>query len=141
MLFRSDSRTILDSSGAEKLLGMGDLLFMHSASSNLRRIHGAYVSEKEVLALTEQLRVQRKPNYISLDDVVKKNSGRLRDDEDDALFEEVCDFVQTMEEISISMLQRHYKIGFNRSARLIEQLEVRGMIAPAQGSKPRKVLR
>ena len=120
---------------------MGDMLFMHSASSNLRRIHGAYVSEKEVLALTDELKAQRKPNYISLDEVVKKNSGRLSEDEDDALFDEVCDFVQTMEEISISMLQRHYRIGFNRSARLIEQLESRGMIAPAQGSKPRKVIR
>ena len=135
-----DSRTILDSSGAEKLLGNGDLLFMHSSSSTLKRIHGAYVSEKEILALTSLLKAQRKPSYISLDEVLRKSAPGARQEKDE-LFDEVCSFLETTNEISISLLQRHYRIGFNRSARLIEQLEFAGMIAPAQGSKPRKVIR
>lgn len=134
-----DSRTILDQSGAEKLLGKGDLLFMHAASPTLQRVHGAYLSEKEIERVTSHARNERKVVYLSpavIDSVQKEVSH----DEADELYREVLEFISGVDEISISSLQRQYRIGFNRSARIISQLEQDGLLAPAQGSKPRKVL-
>ncbi len=136
-----DSRTILDSQGAEHLLGRGDLLFMHASSPELKRMHGAYVSDQEVERVADFLRAQRQPQYLDLNEAMLRNAAMPKDDIEDELYVQVRDSVQTMDEISISMLQRMYRIGFNRSARLIERLEHDGLIAPAQGSKPRKVLR
>ncbi|MFH1644230.1 MAG: DNA translocase FtsK [bacterium] len=135
-----DSRTIVDSPGAEKLLGRGDMLYLNSSSSDLHRLHGAYVSDEQVEKLTTHLKRQQKPEYLDLHEELKK--VELYDDvefEDD-LYDEIVEFVKQQNEISISMIQRHYRIGFNRSARIIERLELDGLIAPAQGSKPRKVL-
>ncbi|MFC1894639.1 DNA translocase FtsK [Candidatus Dependentiae bacterium] len=136
-----DSRTIIDSSGAEKLLGRGDLLYMNSTSSDLKRIHGAYISEKEIEDLTAHLYMQAKPEYLDLNEALRKVNQIELNSFEDELYPEVIEFVRTRDEISISMLQRYYKIGFNRSAKIIERLELDGLIAPAQGSKPRKVLR
>jgi len=137
-----DSRTILDATGAEKLLGRGDMLYMNSASSDLKRVHGAYVSDSEIEKLTDHLREQGAPQYLILSEVLKINGQEGQAEElDDELYPQILDFVQAQEEISISMIQRKYAIGFNRSARIIEKLELDGVIAPAQGSKPRKVLR
>lgn len=134
-----DSKTILDTSGAEKLLGKGDMLYQNVRLSDLRRVHGAYVSDEEIHTLTNYLRSIAKPAYCDLEEIV---ALQREDDESgqDDLFDEVFSFVQTQDEISISLLQRKYRIGFNRSARLIAQLEQQGILAPAQGSKPRKVL-
>lgn len=135
-----DSRTILDQSGAEKLLGRGDLLFMHAASPTLQRVHGAYLSEKEIERVTAHARRERKVAYLSpavIDSVHKDSSN----EEADELYRDVLEFIRNVDEISISSLQRQYRIGFNRSARIIDQLEQEGLLAPAQGSKPRKVLR
>ncbi|MBY0353428.1 DNA translocase FtsK [Candidatus Babeliales bacterium] len=136
-----DSRTILDQGGAEKLLGRGDLLFMSSASTNLKRVHASYISDQEIQKLAAFLREQRKVHYLNLHEVLEVENSDGRGDAEDELFPEIIDFLKTTNEISISMLQRRYRIGFNRSARIIEQLEMSGLIAPAQGSKPRKVIR
>lgn len=135
-----DSRTVLDASGAEKLLGRGDLLFMHASSPTLRRIHGAYLSDQEIEKLTDHLRAQAQPQYLDLHDELRRCVSTSVDEQEDELYESVIEFIKSIEEISISLLQRHYRIGFNRSARIIEKLELDGLIAPAQGSKPRKVL-
>ena len=136
-----DSRTIIDCRGAEKLLGRGDLLFMNSGSSDLKRIHAAYISEKEIENLTSHLRSQMKSNYLDLNEELRLVNRRELDELEDDLYPEIIEFIKDHDEISISKLQRFYKIGFNRSAKIIERLEVDGLIAPAQGSKPRKVLR
>jgi len=137
-----DSRTILDAQGAEKLLGRGDMLYMNSASSDLKRVHGAYVSDAEIEKLTEHLRQEAKPQYLDLLDVLKNAESQSGVGEvEDELYPQILDFVKTADEVSISMIQRKYAIGFNRSARIIEKLEYDGVVAPAQGSKPRKVLR
>lgn len=136
-----DSRTILDLQGAEKLLGKGDMLYMHASSPELKRVHGAYVSDKEIERVADFLREQRQAQYLDLQDVLKLPQDTERSDAHDELYGQICEFVKSADEISISMIQRHYRIGFNRSARLIEKLELDGLIAPAQGSKPRKVIR
>lgn len=135
-----DSRTILDQPGAEKLLGKGDLLYLNAASSDLRRAHCPYVSDQEVEQVADFLRAQRKPEYIVLEEA-SLDRGPQQDVYEDELYGQVCDFVRNQDEISISMLQRQYRIGFNRSARLIEKMETDGLLAPAQGAKPRKVIR
>ena len=136
-----DSRTILDQQGAEKLLGRGDMLFMNSASSHLARVHGAYISDKEIESLTTHLKSQEKVTYLNLHEVLDLSREKGKSDFEDELYDEILNFIKTKNEISISMIQRQYRIGFNRSARIIEKLEMDGLLAPAQGSKPRKVLR
>lgn len=136
-----DSRTILDSQGAEKLLGKGDMLFMHASSPTLKRVHGPYLSDHEVERVTDFLRLQRSVEYLHINEVLLRNNLAQKAEMEDELYDQVREFVRTMDEISISMIQRHYRIGFNRSARLIQKLELDGLIAPAQGSKPRKVIR
>lgn len=136
-----DSRTILDTAGAEKLLGKGDMLFMHASSPELKRVHGAYVSDDEVERVVEFLRSQRSVQYLDLNEVALASNQSQSRDMQDELYDQVRELIRTADEISISMIQRHYRIGFNRSARLIEKLELDGLVAPAQGSKPRKVLR
>lgn len=134
-----DSRTILDQQGAEKLLGKGDMLFMHSSSSHVARIHGAYVSDQEINQLADHLRMQQTPKYLDVREVLR-HEGNAKDALEDDLYPQVCDYLKSIDEVSISSLQRKFNIGFNRSARLIEKLELDGSVAPAQGSKPRKVL-
>ncbi len=136
-----DSKTILDSIGAEKLLGKGDMLCSDPRSSELRRVHGAFVSDGEINQLTKQLKSQQKPDYLDLEEMIFQEETSKSEDCDDNLYSEVIEFVKTLDEVSISMLQRRYRIGFNRSARLIEALEMSGIVAPAQGGKPRKVIR
>ncbi len=137
-----DSRTILDAGGAEKLLGRGDMLYLHGSSASLKRLHGAYVSESQVLKLTNYLRSLGTPVYVDLDMYADANKSSFGGgDEEDSLYNDVLQAIKSMEDVSISLLQRKFRIGFNRAARLIEQLEADGLLAPAQGSKPRKVLR
>ncbi len=136
-----DSRTIIDASGAEKLLGKGDMLYMSpSHMSGLQRLHGAYVTDAEIDRLTDHLKAQRAASYFSLRQVVAQHT-ESDDDFNDPLYDEVREFINSVDEISISLLQRKYRVGFNRSARLIEMLERDGCVAAAQGGKPRRVLR
>ncbi len=135
-----DSKTILDGSGAEKLLGRGDMLCSGPRTVGLARVHGAYVSDQEINTLAGYLREQYPVQYLDFAEVVLAASEAEASEDQDDLYSDVREHVSTLQEVSISMLQRRFRIGFNRSARLIEQLEGSGVIAPAQGSKPRKVL-
>ncbi|MEX0940608.1 MAG: DNA translocase FtsK [Candidatus Babeliales bacterium] len=134
-----DSRTILDAIGADKLLGKGDMLYL-DMSSHLCRIHGPYISDDEVEQIASFTRAQKKAEYLDLSEVVKTENHELLD-ADQELYEQVLCFVQSIDEISISLLQRRFRIGYNRSARMIDLLEMQGIIMPSQGGKTRKVIR
>ncbi len=132
-----DSRTVIDMPGAEQLLGKGDMLLMQQGGI-VERAHGAFVQSKEVHAVASYLRMQQKPVYESITlSTGGAGTGSLGSD---ALYSEVVLFVRNRKEVSISLLQRHFRIGFNRSARLIDQLEEDGVVAAAGGGKMRRVL-
>lgn len=134
-----DSRTILDTGGAESLLGKGDMLFMNAQSARMRRVHGAYVSDAEINAMANHIRAQQKVEYTDLQEAISAYKTET-EVADEPLLPEVLEFLKTVDDISISSLQRRFKIGYNRSARLIELLEQQGKIMPASGSKMRKVI-
>lgn len=152
-----DSRTILDMAGAEKLIGNGDLLFLSAASPKPRRIQGAYVSESEVKRVVKFIKEQKYENDSSDDDVeeeiqnngkassqVKLGGGLQFDDVDssnqeDELFEAAKEEVIRMGKASASLLQRRLRIGYARAARILDELEEKGLIGPAEGAKPREV--
>jgi len=134
-----DSRTILDVNGADTLLGRGDMLFLDSRSSSLRRIHGAYVSDQEIENVVTYIRSQKNVIYRDLmEEVLSQESLYEQKDE---LYDEVLLFLKGVNEISISLLQRKFRIGYNRSARIIDMLESAGIIMPAEHGKIRKVIK
>ena len=137
---RIDSRTILDTMGADRLLGRGDMLFLDAATSQLRRVHGAYVSDKEIEQVADHIRAQRKVEYLDMHQVTAFQ-GQDAATIDDVLYKDVREFLGEIDEVSISLLQRKFRIGYNRSARIIEMLESQGLIMPQDGSKTRKVIR
>ncbi len=136
-----DSRTILDTSGAETLLGKGDMLFMDVQTSSIARVHGAYVSDTEVKKVADALRALQKPEYKDIQAAIAECQSSYSGLSDDPLLKEVLAFVDTMHEISISLLQRRFKVGYNRAANLIELLEQKGKLMPADGAKMRKVVK
>ena len=136
---RVDSRTILDSIGAEQLLGRGDMLFLPPGSARLRRVHGAYVSEAEIARLTGWLRQTGKPIYDETVGKQEKAAEAAAADDRDELFDEAVRFVVQSGQASTSMLQRRFRIGFSRAGRLIDMMERDGIIGPADGSKPREI--
>ncbi len=138
-----DSRTILDNVGAEKLLGRGDMLFSPIGASKPVRIQGAFVSDKEVEAVVESVRLQGLSYDHELMDTLQREDtagGNGIEEEIDEYLEEAIRFVVEKQRASISMLQRAFRIGFNRAARLMDALYARGVVGPDEGSKPRKVL-
>ena len=138
-----DSRTIIDGNGAEQLLGQGDMLFLPPATSRLVRIHGAYISEKEIQRVTEFLKKQAEPDYHSevLDGPAKRETGVLDGaDLEDELYQEAARFVVETGRASTSLLQRRLRIGYGRAARLLDMMEHEGIIGPPDGSRPRQVL-
>lgn len=144
-----DSRTILDQVGAEKLLGKGDMLFLPMGESCPERIQGAYVSDEEIEALIEYSVNQQKAQYdekfmnLSLAKDQGNAGGGITDEKeeyDDPLYDEIVEFVITSGKASASLLQRKFKLGYNRAARIVDLLEERGIIGPQNGSKPREVL-
>jgi S-DNA-T family DNA segregation ATPase FtsK/SpoIIIE len=137
---RVDSRTILDSIGAEQLLGRGDMLFLPPGSARLIRIHGAYVSEHEVARLASFLRKAAKPSYDESVGRQEKTASEIAADERDELFDEAVRFVVQSGQASTSMLQRRFRVGFSRAGRLIDMMERDGIIGPADGSKAREIL-
>lgn len=136
-----DSRTILDGIGAEHLLGEGDMLFLPPGVSRLTRIHGAYVSEEEVKAVTEFLKKQKKPDYDTtiLSNIASDEDSEADDMERDEKYDEAIDVVLKTGQASISMLQRKLRVGYNRAARMIEAMEVDGIVGPSDGVRPRDV--
>lgn len=134
-----DSRVIIDSNGAEKLLGMGDSLFLPPGSGDTDRIHGAFIVPQEIHRLIDYLRIQPKPEHdIKIIEEEETILGEF--DYDDELFPEAAVCVVTAGQASVSMLQRHFKIGYARAGRLIDMLEQAGIIGPHLGSKSREVL-
>jgi S-DNA-T family DNA segregation ATPase FtsK/SpoIIIE len=137
---RVDSRTILDSIGAEHLLGRGDMLFLPPGSARLTRIHGAYVTEQEIARLTAWLRKTAKPSYDESVGRPEKSGETAEVIERDELFDEAARFVVQSGQASTSMLQRRFRIGFSRAGRLVDMMERDGIIGPADGAKSREVL-
>jgi S-DNA-T family DNA segregation ATPase FtsK/SpoIIIE len=137
---RVDSRTILDSIGAEQLLGRGDMLFLPPGSARLVRVHGAYVTEGEIARLTSFLRKQGRPAYDDNVGKPEKSAEAAEVVDRDELFDEAARFVVQSGQASTSMLQRRFRIGFSRAGRLVDMMERDGIIGPADGSKPREIL-
>ncbi len=140
---KTDSRTIIDSNGAETLLGNGDMLFVPPGTARLTRVHGTYLSEDELDDITTFIKQQRKPNYI-FDVLSEQDPDDVqfsdKQDEYDEKYHEALDFVMTSHQASISGVQRALRVGYNRAARIIDLMEKNGIVGPADGAKPRKVL-
>jgi S-DNA-T family DNA segregation ATPase FtsK/SpoIIIE len=145
---QTDSRVILDSSGAESLLGQGDMLFKPLGTSRLQRLQGAYVSEEEVTLIVEQCRSQRgqelDESLLELpeafaEDALERGDGEFDPDED-PLLEKAIEVVVQSQSASVSLLQRRLRVGYTRAGRLIDMLERRGIVSGYEGSKPRRVL-
>lgn len=141
-----DSRTILDSTGAEKLLGKGDMLFLPMGENSPTRIQGAFISEQEIQKVVDFVCEQQKAQYDHSwtemkNDSESHNDGYESQEEyEDPLYNEIVDYVIQAGKVSASLIQRKYRLGYNRAARIIDLLEERGIIGPQNGSKPREVL-
>ena len=136
---KTDSRTILDGNGAEQLLGRGDMLFLPPASSRVVRLHGPYISEQESARLASFLRKQGKPTYNESITAEEGPAMAVAMEKDD-LYDEAARIVVSSGQASISYLQRRLRIGFSRAARLVDMMEVDGLVSPGTGGKPREVL-
>ena len=144
-----DSRTILDMTGAEKLLGKGDMLFLPMGEADPERIQGAFISDDEIKRIIDYTIEQQKAEYdqafMNLSGDSEKSASQKEDmaqveEYDDPLYNEIVEFVIESQKASASLLQRRFKLGYNRAARIIDLLEERGIIGPPNGSKPREVL-
>lgn len=125
-----DSRTIIDISGAEKLLGRGDMLFLENGSSKPVRLQGTFVTDEEIDRVVHHVRQEEKPNYLfEQEELLKK--AQIEDEEDEIFFE-ACEFIIDQGGASTSLLQRNFRIGYNRVARLIEMMEQQGIISEAK---------
>jgi len=138
-----DSRTIIDGSGAEALLGAGDMLFLPPGTAKLQRIHGAFVSDAEIARITEHWRAQKLIEDPLKDRVDLREEGpaaEIAEEELDVKYEDAVQIVLETRQASISMLQRRLRVGYNRAARMIEVMEQQGLVSPSDGIKPREVL-
>ncbi|MED4202561.1 DNA translocase FtsK [Neobacillus mesonae] len=134
----TDSRTILDMGGAEKLLGRGDMLFMPVGASKPVRVQGAFLSDQEVEDIVEFVISQQKAQYQ--EEMIPDDTPEVTGAVDDELYDEAVELIIEMQTASVSMLQRRFRIGYTRAARLIDEMEARGVVGPYEGSKPRAVL-
>lgn len=137
-----DSRTILDQTGAEKLLGRGDMLYMPIGAAKPERIQGAYIASDEVERVINWVKQQQKAEY-NQDMMPQKGaatSENSNDEPDDEFYKPAVDLVRKQQTASVSMLQRRFRIGYNRAARIIDEMEAKGIVGPSEGSKPRQVL-
>ncbi|VEF48349.1 spore DNA translocase [Bacillus freudenreichii] len=135
---QTDSRTILDSGGAEKLLGRGDMLFLPVGASKPVRVQGAFLSDQEVEDVVNFVISQQKAQYQ--EDMIPEDIPETSTEVDDELYDEAVQLIVEMQTASVSMLQRRFRIGYTRAARLIDEMEARGVVGPYEGSKPRTVL-
>lgn len=134
-----DSRTILDGGGAEKLLGRGDMLFLPAGASKPVRVQGAFVSDQEVEAVVDFVIEQQKAQYQ--EEMIPTEVEEIQPyEETDELYDDAVQLVIEMQTASVSMLQRRFRIGYSRAARIVDQMEMRGVVGPPEGSKPRQVL-
>ena len=142
-----DSRTILDATGAERLLGNGDMLYHPQGSSAPTRLQGVFVTDREIAKITSYVKSQASPSYEdsyfeflnAMHGTTVMGAGAVNADEMDSLYDQVVEFVKVKQKASTSLLQRGFGIGYNRAARLIDTLEDKGIIGPSNGSKPREV--
>lgn len=138
---KTDSRTIIDTNGAENLLGNGDMLLLPPGTAKLQRVHGAYISEVELARITDFLKKQKPPEY---DKAVIQAPAEAKDptsgEEHDERYDDALALVTKTRQASISMIQRHLRIGYNRAARIVEMMEDEGVVGPSDGVKPREVL-
>lgn len=134
----TDSRTIIDQNGAEKLLGRGDMLYLPMGESKPIRVQGAFITDDEVEHVVSFVKDQQEPNYV--ESMMPTETKESAPGEDlDEMWDTVLEFVKTRETVSISMLQRQFRVGYNRAARLVDDMEQRGIVGPQEGSKPRTV--
>ncbi|MEB1807840.1 MAG: DNA translocase FtsK [Bacillaceae bacterium] len=133
-----DSRTIIDMNGAERLLGKGDMLFHENGTAKPVRVQGTFVSDEEIERVIEFVKKQRKPQYLIENEHL--NKVQEIDGQEDDLFEEACYYVIEQDGASASSLQRRFRVGYNRAARLIDMMEAKGIVSEAMGSKPRNIL-
>jgi len=138
---KTDSRTIIDTNGAENLLGSGDMLFLPPGTAKLQRIHGAYMSEDELSRITQFLKAQEKPEYdVKVTEAAANDEAFSEEQEYDERYDDAVALITKKRQASISMIQRHLRIGYNRAARIIEVMEKDGVVGPSDGVKPREVL-
>jgi S-DNA-T family DNA segregation ATPase FtsK/SpoIIIE len=138
---KTDSRTIIDTNGAENLLGSGDMLFLPPGTAKLQRIHGAYISEDELNRITRFLKTQEKPEYDENVTAAATNDETSSEEQEyDERYDDAVALITKKRQASISMIQRHLRIGYNRAARIIEVMEKDGVVGPSDGVKPREVL-
>ncbi len=135
---QTDSRTILDMGGAEKLLGRGDMLFLPVGANKPVRVQGAFLSDDEVEEVVDFVISQQKAQYQQ--DMIPQEVSEVTEDVEDDLYDEAVQLILEMQTASVSMLQRRFRIGYTRAARLIDAMEARGVVGPYEGSKPRAVL-
>lgn len=135
----TDSRTILDSNGAEKLLGRGDMLYLPMGANQPARVQGAYISDSEIQAITDFVKEQQDANYV--EEMIPTEEPKIGNGESsDDLYDEAFEIVRELETASISLLQRRLRIGYNRAANIMDDLEANGVVSAQDGSKPRNVL-
>jgi S-DNA-T family DNA segregation ATPase FtsK/SpoIIIE len=138
---KTDSRTIIDTVGAENLLGSGDMLFLPPGTAKLQRIHGAFITEAELKRITTFLRSQDRPRYNEkVTEVAAIETPESDDENYDERYDDAVALITKTGQASISMIQRHLRIGYNRAARIIEKMEKEGIVGPSDGVKPREVL-
>ncbi|WDP91656.1 MAG: DNA translocase FtsK [Desulfobacter sp.] len=140
---KTDSRTIIDSNGAETLLGRGDMLFVPPGTARLTRVHGTYLSERELITITDSLKSQGRPDYL-LEVITEREeepvTAEVGEDDYDEKYQAALDFVLSTRQASISSVQRALRVGYNRAARIIDLMEKKGVVGPSDGVKPRQVL-
>ncbi len=136
----TDSRTIIDSNGAEKLLGRGDMLFLPMGENKPIRVQGAFISDQEVEQVVEFVKSQQEADYQEHMMPTEEVGAGAADSSQDEYYQDALELVVEMQTASVSLLQRRFRIGYNRAARLVDDLEANGIVGPSEGSKPRKVL-
>jgi S-DNA-T family DNA segregation ATPase FtsK/SpoIIIE len=140
---RTDSRTILDANGAERLLGQGDMLFLPPGTARVQRLHGAFVSDEDVHRVVDFIRRQEKPQFhmdLLVDESTSEEGEEDGEDLSDEMYDRAVQLVTEHRQASISWLQRRLRVGYNRAARMIERMEREGVVSPAAGSRGREVL-
>jgi S-DNA-T family DNA segregation ATPase FtsK/SpoIIIE len=140
-----DSRTILDAMGADKLLGKGDMLYLPPGSAKLIRAQGALITDAEIQAIVEFIGRQGKPNYdVEIHQQLSKPATNFGDesgiDEDEDLIQQCIEVIRTEQKASVSLLQRRLRLGYTRAARIMDELENRGIVGPSKGAEPRDIL-